>query len=48
MDLAERLGLVAYWRTSGKWPEYCSQPSLPYDCKTEAARTGAASKLRKP
>lgn len=47
MDLAERLGLAAYWRSSGKWPEYCSQPGLPYDCKTEAARTGAA-KTRKP
>jgi DNA-binding winged helix-turn-helix (wHTH) protein/Tfp pilus assembly protein PilF len=44
MDLAERLGLAAYWRTTGRWPEFCSQPGLPYDCKTEAARTASASR----
>jgi len=41
MDLAEHLGLSAYWRASGDWPEYCSQPGLPYDCKAEAARAGS-------
>ncbi len=42
--LASHLGLVDYWRTTGKWPDFCSEPGLPYDCKTEAAKlTGARS-----
>jgi hypothetical protein len=38
MPLAARLGLVDYWRSSGPWPDFCSEPGLPYDCKVEAAR----------
>jgi hypothetical protein len=38
MALAQRLGLVDYWRTTGHWPDFCAEPSLPYDCKAEAAR----------
>jgi len=38
MDVANRIGLVGYWRTSGKWPDYCRDPDLPYDCKSEAAK----------
>jgi DNA-binding winged helix-turn-helix (wHTH) protein/TolB-like protein/tetratricopeptide (TPR) repeat protein len=34
MPLAARLGLVAYWRQSGKWPDFCAEPDLPYDCRT--------------
>jgi hypothetical protein len=34
MPLAERLGLLAYWRESGHWPDFCAEPDLPYDCKT--------------
>ena len=33
-----RIGLVDYWRASGKWPDFCSTPGLPYDCKGAAAR----------
>ena len=40
MTVANRIGLVAYWRSSGKWPDYCNNPDLPYDCKTEAAKYG--------
>jgi TolB-like protein len=36
--LAARLGLVAYWRKRGAWPDFCSEPDLPFDCATEAAR----------
>jgi hypothetical protein len=36
--LAARLGLIRYWRTRGVWPDFCSEPGLPYDCATEAAR----------
>ena len=35
---AARLGLVDYWRSTGKWPDFCAEPGLPYDCKTEAAK----------
>jgi tetratricopeptide (TPR) repeat protein len=37
MQLAARIGLVDYWRTSGHWPDYCSEPGWPYDCKAVAA-----------
>jgi TolB-like protein len=38
MQLAQRIGLVDYWRSTGHWPDFCSDPGLPYDCKVEAAR----------
>ena len=38
MSLAARLGLVDYWRSTGRWPDFCAEPHLPYDCKTEAAK----------
>jgi hypothetical protein len=36
--LAGRLGLVSYWRNREAWPDFCSEPDLPFDCATEAAR----------
>jgi TolB-like protein len=42
MRLTARLGLVDYWRASGHWPDFCSEPGLPYDCKAEAARVVSA------
>jgi len=38
MPLARKLGLADYWRSTGRWPDYCGEPGLPYDCKAEAAR----------
>ena len=38
--LAARIGLVDYWRKSGHWPDFCAEPSLPYDCRVEAAKYG--------
>jgi TolB-like protein len=38
MALAARWGLVDYWTRTGKWPDFCSGPGLPYDCKSEAAK----------
>jgi hypothetical protein len=32
----ESVGLWDYWRESGHWPDFCSEPGLPYDCKVEA------------
>lgn len=43
MEVAARIKLVDYWRTSGHWPDYCAEPGLPYDCKTEAAKVLAAA-----
>jgi len=41
MQVMKRTGLLDYWRKSGKWPEFCSLPDLPYDCKAEAAKLAA-------
>ena len=38
MQVAKRIGLIEYWRTSGNWPDFCSEPNFPYDCSQEAAR----------
>jgi tetratricopeptide (TPR) repeat protein len=35
---AERVGLLQYWQASGKWPDFCDDTDLPYDCKKEAAK----------
>lgn len=36
--VAKRLGLLDYWQQSGKWPDFCMEPDLPYDCKAKAAK----------
>jgi tetratricopeptide (TPR) repeat protein len=41
MEIANRAGLLDYWRASGKWPDFCFDDDQPYDCKAEAAKTGA-------
>ena len=41
MRLVARLGLVDYWRTTGRWPDFCSEPGIAYDCRIEAARLGS-------
>jgi tetratricopeptide (TPR) repeat protein len=41
MQVAARFGLLHYWRSSGHWPDFCSWPDLPYNCKKEAARLSA-------
>lgn len=38
LRITHRAGLLDYWRQSGKWPDFCSEPGLPYNCKTEAAK----------
>lgn len=38
MQVADRIGLVGYWQESGRWPDFCWEPGLPYDCRQEAAR----------
>ena len=36
MALAHRLGLVRYWQETDRWPDFCAEPDLPYDCRAEA------------
>ncbi|MEO6361012.1 MAG: TIR domain-containing protein [Sphingomicrobium sp.] len=36
MEVAAHLGLIDYWRRSGKWPDFCAD--APYDCKVEARK----------
>jgi TolB-like protein len=36
MPLAAQAGLVDYWTTTGKWPDFCAEPGLPYDCRAAA------------
>lgn len=36
--IAARFGLLDYWQRSGDWPDFCSDPDLPYNCKQEAAK----------
>ena len=38
---ASHLGLLHYWKTTGKWPDFCSDPALTYNCKKEAAKHSA-------
>jgi hypothetical protein len=33
MALARRLGLVAYWRATSRWPDFCAERGLRYDCR---------------
>jgi hypothetical protein len=40
LRIAQRFGLLDYWRTSGHWPDFCFEPDLPYVCKAEAAKLG--------
>jgi hypothetical protein len=41
ISFAAQLGLVDYWQKSGNWPDFCSEPDLPYDCEKEAAKLAA-------
>lgn len=36
MPLAARIGLVRIWRLTGRWPDFCTAPDAPYDCKSRA------------
>jgi hypothetical protein len=36
MPLAAQVGLVDYWEKTGKWPDFCAEPDLPYDGRKRA------------
>jgi len=44
MELFDITGQFDYWLDSETWPDYCSDPELPYDCETAARRV--LSKLK--
>ena len=44
-SLMEREGLTAYWRASGRWPDFCADPLLGYDCAVEAESALTALKV---
>ena len=35
---AAHMGLLTYWSKSGHWPDFCGDPTLPYECRKEAAK----------
>ena len=37
MQIAAKAGLVSYWKKSGHWPDFCSEPDLPYQCEKAAS-----------
>ena len=34
--LVKGMGLTDYWMKSNHWPDFCSEPDLPYDCRVMA------------
>jgi|GEM_PF-1453743 len=36
-SVAVRAGYVRYWRTRDKWPDFCRDPALLFDCRRAAA-----------
>jgi hypothetical protein len=42
MAFADRIGVAAYWRTSGAWPDFCYDKDLPHSCEAEARRLHSA------
>jgi DNA-binding winged helix-turn-helix (wHTH) protein/tetratricopeptide (TPR) repeat protein len=43
--VAERLGLVRYWRQEGKWPDLCRDPKLRPACERVLAVTAASTPI---
>jgi tetratricopeptide (TPR) repeat protein len=38
LRLAAQLGLLHYWAASKRWPDFCSDPRLPYNCEQDGQR----------
>jgi len=41
MKIAKRFELIRYWQETSQWPDFCSEPDLPYDCNKEATKVGS-------
>jgi tetratricopeptide (TPR) repeat protein len=37
MMIAKQIGLLKYWIRTDRWPDFCFESDLPYDCKKVAA-----------
>jgi tetratricopeptide (TPR) repeat protein len=46
MPLMEKVGLVAFWRRTGKWADFCDAPDRPYDCRAVASKLESAGAPR--
>ena len=44
MPLMQRLGLASLWAKSGRWPDFCSEPGLSYNCAAAAAASYAGGR----
>jgi DNA-binding winged helix-turn-helix (wHTH) protein/TolB-like protein/tetratricopeptide (TPR) repeat protein len=40
MRLAARFGLPAYWRGTGRWPDFCADPHAELDCRAALSAAG--------
>jgi TolB-like protein/DNA-binding winged helix-turn-helix (wHTH) protein len=40
MPLMAKLGVLAFWRSTGKWADFCEDADRPYDCRAVAAKLG--------
>ena len=38
MGVAQRTGMLAFWRKGGVWPDFCRDPQIEYNCEKEAAK----------
>ncbi len=45
MQLFQRDGVLEYWLQSGRWPDFCAEPALPYNCRAEADRLADGTDL---
>jgi DNA-binding SARP family transcriptional activator len=44
--LAAQTGYAKYWAVRGVLPDFCSDPTLPYDCRVEAARVASIAPMK--
>jgi hypothetical protein len=43
--VAAKAGLVRLWLTTNKWPDFCSDPAYPLDCRAQAKRVASVIPL---
>jgi hypothetical protein len=41
MPLMRDIGLLEYWRNTDRWPDFCENEDLPYDCRQMAVELAA-------
>jgi DNA-binding winged helix-turn-helix (wHTH) protein/TolB-like protein len=40
LPLMAKLGVLAFWRSTGRWADFCEAPDRPYDCRALAGKLG--------